>query len=68
MNAIVAIASENVATMGREIDVRILRFSNHRIVRATVLRAHAEHLAQKTLELLSSLVSKGLLSPLLNFH
>lgn len=43
-------------------------FSNHRIVCATVLRAHAAHLARKMLELLNSLVSKGFLNALLNFH
>lgn len=41
---------------------------NHRIVRATVLRAHAVCLVQKILELLNSLVSKGFLTASLNFH
>jgi hypothetical protein len=59
MNAIVAIARENVATMRRENDVRIRRFSNHMIVRATSLRAFALHVASTTLELQKSLVSKG---------
>jgi hypothetical protein len=59
MNEIVAIACENVATMGREIDARILRFSDHRIVRATSLRAFAIDVASTTLELLKTLVSKG---------
>ena len=40
MNAIVAIARENVATMGRQNDARI-RLSNHMIVRATSFRALA---------------------------
>jgi hypothetical protein len=59
MNAIVAIARENVATMGRENDVRIRRFSNHMIVRATSLRASPMHVVSMTLELQKSLVSKG---------
>jgi hypothetical protein len=59
MNPIVAIANENVATMGRENDARILRFSDHRIVRATSLRAFAAYLVSSTLELLKTLVSKG---------
>jgi hypothetical protein len=59
MNAIVAIARENVATMGRQNDARILRFSNHMIVRATLFRAFAVHIASTTLELQKSLVSKG---------
>lgn len=63
----VAKASESVATMGKINTARIFGF-NHRIVRATVLRAHAVRLAQKTLELLNSLVSKGFLNASLNFH
>ncbi|WP_426414228.1 hypothetical protein [Bradyrhizobium ganzhouense] len=59
MNAIVAIARENVATMGRENDSRIVRFSNHMIVRATSLRALALHVLSMMLELLKTLVSKG---------
>lgn len=41
---------------------------NHRIVRAMLLRAHAVHFAEKTRELLNSLVSKGFLNAQLNFH
>lgn len=41
---------------------------NHRIVRATALRGHAVHFAEKTLELLNSPVSKGFLNAQLNFH
>jgi len=59
MNAIVAIARENVATMGRQNDARIRRFSNHMIVRATSLRASPMQVVPMTLELQKSLVSKG---------
>jgi hypothetical protein len=59
----VAIARENVATMGRENDARIRRFSNHMIVRATSLRASPMHVVSMTLELQKSLVSKGFRAP-----
>jgi hypothetical protein len=44
------------------------RISNHTIVRAALLRAHALSFVQKTLELLKTLVSKGFQRALLNLH